>query len=107
MILLHYLANIFAGLFLCNCIPHLASGLRGEPFPSPFAKPRGVGNSSALTNVLWGTVNLIIGCLLLSFAPFSFGLNLNSLLFAIGFLAIGIYLARHFESVRNGKRRRN
>jgi len=53
-------AILFAGAFFCNCIPHLASGLRGEPFPTPFARPRGVGNSSPLANVLWGTANLAV-----------------------------------------------
>lgn len=54
MSLVHDLADFGAGLFLCNCLPHLAAGLQGQPFPSPFSKPRGVGNSSPLVNVLWG-----------------------------------------------------
>jgi len=41
-----YVACFFAGRFLCNCIPHLACGLRGEILPTPFAKPRGKGPSS-------------------------------------------------------------
>ena len=51
---MHYVAAFFAGAFLCNCIPHLDCGLRGAPFPTPFAKPRGIGDSSPLINVLWG-----------------------------------------------------
>jgi hypothetical protein len=45
-------ALFFAGAFLCNSIPHLTKGLQGEPFPSPFAKPPGKGNSSPLVNFL-------------------------------------------------------
>jgi hypothetical protein len=40
-----YLALFFAGAFLCNAIPHLAAGTMGMPFPTPFARPRGIGNS--------------------------------------------------------------
>src|SRR6266496_2966301 len=51
---------------LCNCVPHFISGLRGEPFPTPSAKPRGVGDSSALLNFFWGSLNLFAGIALLS-----------------------------------------
>jgi hypothetical protein len=58
---MHYVLTFFAGAFLCNCIPHLSSGLRGAPFPTPFAKPKGVGNSPPFLNFLWGSFNLFIG----------------------------------------------
>ncbi|MEJ0066167.1 MAG: hypothetical protein WDM85_12710 [Caulobacteraceae bacterium] len=54
-----------AGAFLCNSIPHLAAGLRGEVFPTPFAKPRGKGPSSALVNFYWGAANLALGLFIL------------------------------------------
>jgi len=41
-----YIASFFAGALLCNSIPHLACGLRGETFPTPFANPRGKGPSA-------------------------------------------------------------
>jgi hypothetical protein len=37
---MNYVAPFFLGAFFCNAIPHLANGLRGEPFQTPFAKPR-------------------------------------------------------------------
>jgi hypothetical protein len=98
-----YVANFFAALFLCNCIPHLASGLRGEHFPTPFARPSGVGKSSAVVNFLWGSFNLFIGVALLAFRPLIIGPNLNSALFILGFLLIGLWLAHHFDEVRNKK----
>lgn len=97
-----YLALFFAGAFLCNAIPHLASGLRGETFPTPFATPRGEGPSSALVNVLWGGLNVVVGLLLLSWAPVAPGLSLRFATLIAGAFAIGIYLALHFESVRRG-----
>ena len=61
-----YVAAFLAGAFLCNCVPHLTCGLRGEIFPTPFAKPRGKGPSSPLVNFLWGFFNLLVGLFLLS-----------------------------------------
>ena len=95
-----YIANIAAGFFLCNCIPHLAAGLQGLPFPTPFAKPRGIGNSSPPVNFLWGFFNVLAGVLLLSYAPLDVGLNFGFLLFALGALAFGIYLSRHFAAAK-------
>ena len=99
MSILSFIANVAAGLFLCNCIPHLCAGLRGEPFPTPFAKPPGKGKSSAVTNTLWGNLNLIIGFLLLHFSPIEPGLNLESILFVVGFVGLGIPSSMHFEKV--------
>jgi len=48
-----------AGMLLCNAIPHLASGMRGERFFTPWARPRGSGRSSAVENFLWGSANLL------------------------------------------------
>jgi len=38
----------------------------GNRFQTPFASPRGVGESSAVVNVLWGFCNLAIGIALLT-----------------------------------------
>ncbi|PFH12100.1 hypothetical protein BCF11_4575 [Collimonas sp. PA-H2] len=97
---LQYVATFFAGAFLCNCIPHLSCGLRGELFPTPFAKPRGVGDSSPAANFLWGLANLVAGALLYAAYPFTVGVNLGSVLFLAGFLILGLYLSRHFGAVR-------
>jgi hypothetical protein len=100
MVILAFIANLVAGVFLCNCIPHLCAGLRGEPFPSPFAHPPGKGKSTAVTNTLWGSFNLLVGLLLLDYAPFNFGLNVQTLLFFVGFVGIGVPMSKHFASVR-------
>jgi hypothetical protein len=100
--ILLYVANLAAGLFLCNCIPHLCAGLRGESFPTPFAKPPGKGLSSALTNTLWGSFNLVVGLLLLNTSPIYPGFNLGFVLFLIGFVGIGVQLSMHFAKVRKG-----
>ena len=94
------IALFFAGAFLCNCIPHLSAGLQGVPFPTPFAKPRGVGNSSPLLNFLWGAGNLVAGLALLASHPIVVGANQDCLAIAAGALVIGTYMSRHFGKVR-------
>ncbi|GAC68418.1 hypothetical protein GS4_15_00680 [Gordonia soli NBRC 108243] len=46
-----------AGSIAANVVPHLAHGITGRPFPTPFANPPGVGDSSAVLNLIWATVN--------------------------------------------------
>jgi hypothetical protein len=62
-----YPLNFISGAFLVNGVPHFVQGTSGNPFQSPFAKPPGVGESSPLSNVLWGFGNLVAGALLLHF----------------------------------------
>ena len=97
---MNYVAIFFAGAFLCNCIPHLSAGLQGMPFPTPFAKPRGIGKSSPLVNFLWGVFNLCVGLYLLSGQTVTIGPNSGCFALIAGGLAIGTYLSRHFEKVR-------
>ncbi len=94
------IANFFAGVFLCNCIPHLASGLRGELFPSPFAKPPGVGNSHPVMNVIWGMINVVSGGLLLHYAPVTVGPTLSFLAAIGGALVGGCLIANYFYRLR-------
>jgi hypothetical protein len=96
---MHIIASFFAGAFLCNCIPHLVAGLQGKGFPSPFAKPRGVGFSSPLVNFLWGAFNLIAGLLLLQSASIDYGWNVDFIVMLIGGLALGCYMSLHFGKV--------
>jgi hypothetical protein len=90
---------LLAGALFCNCVPHLASGLQGAPFPTPFAKPRGVGNSSPLVNFYWGAFNLAVGVAILSRSPLPLTPSLDLLAFLVGFLGLGTYLALHFGKV--------
>ena len=98
---MNYVANFFAGLFLCNCIPHLVCGLKGEPFPTPLGKPRGVGNSSPLVNLLWGFCNFVAGVTLLASNPIHISLDPSFLVFLSGAILMGVYLSLHFGKVRS------
>jgi hypothetical protein len=56
--------------FLTNAIQHIVQVMCGNRFQTPFASPRGVGESSVVVNVLWGFLNLAIGnALLYIFLP--------------------------------------
>lgn len=97
-----YLAYFFAGIFLANGIPHFVHGIAGKKFPSPFASPPGVGESSPLVNVIWGLVNFFIGYVLIfGVGDFAFGLTLAVLMVALGTLLASAALALYFQRVRS------
>jgi len=98
-----YVGLFFAGAFLCNCIPHLCAALLGQPFPSPFAKPRGVGDSPTLVNFFWGLFNFLFGGWLLSRHPVTFGFNPEFGVVLLGAVAIGMHLSVHFGRVQAAK----
>jgi hypothetical protein len=98
-----YLAYFFGGAFLVNAIPHFVSGVTGHKFPSPFAKPPGIGLSSPLVNVLWGGFNLFMGYLLVfrGYAPY-FPTARQSLVAAAGGFLMAIQLATWFGRANAG-----
>ena len=104
----YYALLVLAGALLCNCIPHLASGLRGEAFPTPFASPPGKGLSPSLVNFAWGAANLFFGISLLPRLD-AVDPQLGRLALLAGFVGLGLYLAWHFGRVRaeNTPPRRN
>jgi hypothetical protein len=98
-----YLGWFFAGAFLTNSIPHLAQGLSGNRFQTPFASPPGVGKSSALINVIWGLFNFAVGGSLLRicFPPDPFLPWSLCVVALFGAFAMGLRLSTHFSKVRN------
>ena len=97
-----FLLQFVAGLFLANGVPHFVQGISGNWFQSPFASPPGVGESSPLVNVLWGSLNLAIGfALLFAFAPKGADVILEWACVGLGALVIAIFLAQHFGRVRS------
>jgi hypothetical protein len=97
-----FLAHFFAGAFIANGVPHFVQGICGNKFQTPFAAPPGVGESSALVNVLWGWFNWVVaGALLRIFFPPSPPPIGDAVAAALGMLVIGLWLANHFGKVRN------
>ena len=82
---------------LANAIPHLTAGLRGEPHPTPFAKPPGRGLSSPVVNAAWGSANLFLGVAAATGADRG---TTGLVVGAAGFLALALFCAWHFGRVR-------
>ena len=100
---LHLVSYFFGGIFLANAIPHFVSGLMGQPFQSPFAKPPGKGLSSSTVNVLWGFFNAVVGYLLVvRVGDFDLRATIDILALAVGVLLISLQLARHFGQFHGG-----
>ena len=96
-----YLLLFVAGALLCNGIPHVVAGLQGATFPTPFGSPRGVGHSSALTNLLWGAANLLVGARMLAVHPVAVDGSSAFLALVAGAMAVGCFLSIHFSRVRD------
>jgi hypothetical protein len=93
----YYLAYFFSGAFWVNAIPHFVNGVSGRPFPTPFAARPGKGLSSPTVNVLWGSLNAVVGYLLvLHVGRFQISNIPDAIAFGIGGLWMGITLARAF-----------
>jgi hypothetical protein len=86
---------------LTNGVLHFLQGICGNKFQTPFARPRGVGESSALVNVIWGWFNFLIGGVLLRIFVPPLPPPALSLTTMVGVLAMAIYLSHHFGRVRN------
>ena len=100
---LNLISYLFGGVFLCNAIPHLASGLMGRAFQSPFAKPPGQGLSSATVNVVWGVLNVAVAYVLICrVGDFSLRSTAHVVTLGLGFLLLGLLLARHFGRFHGG-----
>lgn len=100
---LHLLSFFFGGVFLGNAIPHFVSGVCGRPFQSPFAKPPGEGLSSSIVNVLWGSLNAVIGYLLvLRVGHFDLRSTSHALTLAAGLFLISLFAAQHFGKFHGG-----
>lgn len=84
---------------LVNAVPHGVSGVRGRPFPTPFADPPGVGLSSPRVNIGWSAANAIAGALLLRRGIRSPGEAVGA---AAGAVAMAAVTAYHFRDVLAG-----
>ena len=93
----------FGGAFLANAVPHGVSGMMGQPFQTPFAKPPGQGLSSSTVNTLWGFGNLVVGYVLVCRVG-NFELRDTGDIAAFGFGALLLCLqsARHFGRFHGG-----
>jgi len=97
-----YVLEFVSGLFLANGVPHFVQGISGNRFQSPFGSPPGVGESSPLSNALWGFGNLAVGFVLLwFFVPQGSEAAVGWILVGLGALVAAVWLSVHFGKVRS------
>jgi hypothetical protein len=100
---LHDLSYLFGGAFLSNAIPHFVSGVMGQPFQSPFAKPPGQGLSSSTVNVAWGFANIVVAYLLIArVGDFDPRAPDQAIAAGLGLLLMGLMSARAFGRFHGG-----
>lgn len=97
MIWYQYIACFFSGAFLANVVPHFVSGISGNKFPTPFAKPPGKGLSPATVNMAWALFNLVIGFLLFRTGHVSADNLLSLVVFFLGIAVLSLWLSAHFQ----------
>lgn len=103
MEVIHMVAYFFGGAFLTNAIPHFVSGVMGQPFQSPFAKPHGEGLSSSTVNVLWGFSNFVAAyVLLVGVGAFDLHSTADLAATGLGILLAGMISARLFGRFHGG-----
>lgn len=84
---------------LANALPHGVNGVRGRPFPTPFADPPGVGMSSPNVNLAWSALNGLAALLLLGRGIRTRG---EAVAATAGGLAMAAAISYHFRNVRAG-----
>lgn len=99
MSLLSIVRSAAGAALLLNAVPHGVKAVQGEPFPSPFADPPGVGMSQPPANVVWSAINAIAGGLLLGRGVRTVGERIAA---AVGAIGMAFVLAAHFGSVMRG-----
>jgi hypothetical protein len=103
MMWLNDIAYFFGGAFLANAVPHYVSGMMGQSFQSPFAKPSGKGLSSSTVNVLWGFANLVLAYgLILRVGQFDLRAADQIASLGLGLLLSGVMAARIFGRFHGG-----
>jgi hypothetical protein len=99
----HLVVYFFGGAFLTNAVPHLVSGVSGNPMQTPFASPPGEGLSSPTVNVLWGMFNLIAGyVLVVQVGRFELRRVKHAAVFGLGILVMALLLAHQLGKLRGG-----
>ena len=77
--------------------------MSGRPFPSPFASPPGQGESTALVNVLWGSLNFVIAYVLVGrVGQFALRRWRDVIIVAVGGVLMAILLAQSFDQLYGG-----
>jgi len=83
-----YIFSFLAGIFAANGSPHFIKGVTGQKHQTPFGKP-----SSAVVNVCWGWINLVLAAIFLHFGHVRAHEFRSFVLLAVGALIMSLFLA--------------
>lgn len=101
-----YLALLFAGMLLCNGVPHTVAGLLGQRFFTPWTPPGGTRPAPPRQNFLWGAGNLLAGLWIVRHFDAA-NVPHGAMAAGLGFVIAGTLLSEHFakglEVLRKGK----
>ena len=95
----HFLFAVLAGMFLSNTLPHFINGISGNAFPTPFANPPGIGLSSPTINMLWASINFILGTVFFLTGKVIKGNRWIQIIFLVSFFIVAFLLASYFGEV--------
>lgn len=100
-----YIYSVLAGIIGTNGVPHFIKGITGEKHQTPFGRP-----SSALVNVAWGWVNLVVAAMLLYFGQLHQHILRAFACVAVGSLLMAVLLAytwsKHPEFNKEGSKQK-
>ena len=100
----HLVAYFIAGALMANGVPHFYKGISRQRFPTPFGSPPGIGESSAMTNVLFGFSNFVIGYLIIyGIGEFQTGMTIDALALWLGVLFAAVLSAWYFAKLRENQ----
>jgi hypothetical protein len=88
-----------SGLLLTNGVPHFVEVVSGHRFQPPFGYLPGIGESTLLSNALWGFANLAAD-LFFSGSTCLKVLQPEASSLALGVLLAAVSLSAHFGGVR-------
>ncbi|MFR9560829.1 MAG: hypothetical protein SNH45_07440 [Rikenellaceae bacterium] len=100
--MIDFLIAFVFGFFATNSLPHIIPGIHGKSFYSPFASPPTKGKSSAIVNVLWGFVNVVVAYILFVTTDINLRNYVEGTGFLLGVLITSLILAITFGA--NNKR---
>jgi hypothetical protein len=89
---MHIFLYFLAGLLAANGVPHFVKGITGEQHQTPFGNP-----SSAVVNVLWGSLNFAVAFALWRYAKFNTDhLYRYAVAFGVGGVVAAVLLAQQW-----------
>lgn len=94
-----YVLYLVAGVFLANGIPNFIKGVTGEKHQTPFGNP-----SSAVVNVVWGTINFVVAAIILHYLAISYHHVIREgVLIGVGGFLVSVALASSWSKKTSKK----